>query len=65
MKSNRERALKLEQIVEDQIQNYGTEEDIVLEDITEYTNQDLYELIKGIDSVTSNMRKLKKALGND
>ena len=64
MKSNRDRALELEQLVEEQIQTFGTEEDIVLEDMKNYTNQDLYELIKGVDSVTSNMRKLKKALGN-
>ena len=64
MKSHRERALELEKIVEEQIQSFGTEEDIVLEDMEDYTNQDLYELIKGVDSVTSNMRKLKKALGN-
>ena len=63
-KSNRQRALDLEQEVENQIQAFGTEEDIVLEDMEDYTYQDLYELIKGVDSVTSNMRKLKKALGN-
>ena len=64
MKSNRDRALELEQLVEEQIQTFGTEEDIVLEDMENYTNQDLYELMRGVDSVTSNMRKLKKALGN-
>ena len=63
MKSNREKALEYEKIVEDQIQTFGTEEDIVIENIEELTNEDLYQIIKGIDSVTSNMRKLKKALG--
>ena len=63
MKSHRERALELEKIVEEQIQSFGTEEDIVLEDMEDYTNQDLYELIKGVDSVTSNMRKIKKGIG--
>jgi hypothetical protein len=42
MKSNRDRALELEQLVEEQIQTFGTEEDIVLEDMENYTNQDLY-----------------------
>mgnify|MGYP003134960328 CR=1 FL=1 len=64
MKSNREKALEYEKIVEDQIQTFGTEEDIVIENIEELTNEDLYQIIKGIDSVTSNMRKLKKALGS-
>ena len=32
-KSNRQRALDLEQEVENQIQAFGTEEDIVLEDM--------------------------------
>ena len=63
MKSNRDKALELEKIVEEQIQTFGTDEDIVLEDMEDYTNEDLYQLIKGIDSVTSNMRKLKKTLG--
>lgn len=62
-KRPREKALQLEAVVEDQVQTFGKEEDIVIEDIEKYTNEELYELIKGIDSVSYNLRELKKKLG--
>jgi len=64
MKSNREKALDFEKEVERQVQYFGPEEDIVIENISDYTNEQLYELIKGIDSISSNLRKAKKVLGN-
>lgn len=64
MKSNREKALDFEAEVERQVQKFGPEEDIIIENISDYTNEQLYELIKGIDSISSNLRKAKKALGN-
>lgn len=60
----KEKVIQLEQQVHDQQDYYGFEEDIVLEELSELSNRELYDLIKTIDRMSSNLRYLKKDLSN-
>jgi len=62
--NNREKAFKVEQEVQDQILQFGEEEQIDVEGLKEMSNEEIYQIIKGIDSISSNLRKAKKVLGD-
>lgn len=62
--NNREKAFKVEQEVQDQILQFGEEEQIDIEGLKEMSNEEIYQIIKGIDSISSNLRKAKKVLGD-
>ena len=62
--NNREKAFKVEQEVQDQIMQFGEEEQIEIEGLKEMSNEEIYQIIKGIDSISSNLRKAKKVLGD-
>lgn len=62
--NNREKAFKVEQEVQDQIMQFGEEEQIDIEGLKEMSNEEIYQIIKGIDSISSNLRKAKKVLGD-
>jgi len=62
--NNREKAFKVELEVQDQIMQFGEEEQIEIEGLKEMSNEEIYQIIKGIDSISSNLRKAKKVLGD-
>ena len=62
--NNREKAFKVEQEVQDQVLQFGEEEQIDVEGLKEMSNEEIYQIIKGIDSISSNLRKAKKVLGD-
>jgi hypothetical protein len=62
--NNREKAFKVEQEVQDQILQFGEEEQIEVEGLREMSNEEIYQIIKGIDNISSNLRQAKKVLGD-
>ena len=63
-KVQRAKALHLEEMIDDQKYYSDNDEDFVISDLEGMSNREIYDLMKGIERLTSNLRDIKKILSD-
>tara|TARA_R110002020_G_scaffold268284_6_gene483491 strand:- start:450 stop:995 length:546 start_codon:yes stop_codon:yes gene_type:complete len=63
-KVQRAKALHLEEMIDDQKYLSDNDEDFVVSDLEGMSNREIYDLMKGIERLSSNLRDIKKILSD-